>query len=190
MKTPMTENTTTTTTTTALNYGDLNDTQRDKLLRYISENPGIRYRELLRLSNFTNGVLAYHLALLEKSDQIQVDRNENKKMTRYYPNNIPITESNIIGHIRQDATRQIISLILENDLCTFDEIVVHTKKAASTISWHLKRLKEAGIISVQHGHYHLYHVTDREMVAEVLHKYKQSFIDKVVDRYTETIEEL
>ncbi|MBV9177847.1 MAG: winged helix-turn-helix transcriptional regulator [Nitrososphaeraceae archaeon] len=179
-----------TTTTTALNYGDLNDTQRDKLLRYINGNPGIRYRELLRLSNLTNGVLTYHLALLEKSDRIQVDRNENKKMTRYYPNNIPIQETNIIGYIRQDATRQIVLFILQNDLCTFDKIVEHTKKAPSTISWHLKRLKEAGIISVQHGRYLLYHVTDREMVAEVLRKYKQRFIDKVVDRYTEAIEEL
>ena len=185
MKIMMTES-----TITALNYGDLNDTQRDKLLRYINGNPGIRYRELLRLSNLSNGVLAYHLALLEKSDRIQVDRNENKKMTRYYPNNISIEETNIIGYIRQDATKQIILFILENDLCTFDEVVEHTKKAPSTISWHLKRLKEAGIVSVQHGRYHLYHVTDREMVAEVLRKYKQRFIDKVVDRYIETIEEL
>jgi predicted transcriptional regulator len=186
MKIMMTEST----TTTAFNYGDLNDTQRDKLLRYINGNPGIRYRELLRLSNLTNGALAYHLALLEKSDQIQVDRNENKKMTRYYSNNIPIQETNIIGYTRQDATRQIVLFILENDLCTFDEVVEYTKKAPSTISWHLKRLKEAGIISVQHEQYHLYHVINREMVAEVLRKYKQRFIDKVVDGYTETIEEL
>jgi predicted transcriptional regulator len=177
-------------TTSALNYDDLNDTQRDKLLRHINGNPGILYRELLRLSNLTNGVLTYHLALLEKSDRIQVDRNENKKITRYCPNNISIQETNIIGCIRQDATRQIILFILEDDLSTFDEIIDHTKKAPSTISWHLKRLKEAGIISIQHGRYPLYHVTDREMVAEVLRKYKQSFIDKVVDRYTETIEEL
>jgi predicted transcriptional regulator len=186
MKIMMTEST----TTTALNYGDLNDTQRDKLLRYINGNPGIRYRELLRLSNLSNGVLTYHLALLEKSERIQVDRKENKKITRYYPNNISIQETNIIGCIRQDATRQIISFILENDLCTFDEIVEHTKKAPSTISWHLKRLKEAGIISIQHGYHHLYHVADREMVAEVLRKYKQSFIDKVVDNYTNIMEEL
>ena len=144
----------------------------------------------MRLTNLTNGVLAYHLAIREKSERIQVDRNENKKMTRYYPNNIPIQETNIIGYIRQDATRQIILFILENDLFTFDEIIEHTKKAPSTISWHLKRLKEAGIISVQHGRYHLYHVINREKVAEVLRKYKQRFIDKVVDRYTEIIEEL
>jgi predicted transcriptional regulator len=124
MKTMMTESNTSTS-----NYGELNDdTQRDKLIRYIIENAGIRYRELLRLSNLANGALAYHLAFLEKSDRIQVDRNENKKMTRYHPNNIPITETNIIGYIRQDATSQIVSFILENDLCSFNDIVEHKKK--------------------------------------------------------------
>jgi predicted transcriptional regulator len=175
--------------TTTCNYEESNYIET-KLLHFISENPGIRYRELLRLSNLSNGVLAYHLSLLEKSDRIQVDRNENKKMTRYYHNNIPITEANIIGRIRHDASMQIVSFILENDLCSFNEVVEHTKKAPSTISWHLKRLKEAGIISIQYGHYHLYHVTDREVVAEVLHKYKQSFIDKVVDNYTKIMDEL
>jgi DNA-binding transcriptional ArsR family regulator len=80
--------------------------------------------------------------------------------------------------------------LYEYDLCSFNEIVEHTKKAPSTISWHLKRLKEAGIIPVQYGQYHLYHITDREMVAEVLHKYTQSFIDKVVDNYTKIMKEL
>ena len=174
---------------TTWDYEELNYIE-NTLLRHIKENPGIRYRELLRLSNLSNGVLTYHLALFEKSYRIKVDRNKNNKMTRYYPNDVPTEQTSIIGYIRQDATMQIISFILENDLCSFNEIVEHTKKAPSTISWHLKRLKEAGITSVQYGQYHLYHIKDREMVAEVLHKYKQSFIDKVVDNYTKIMKEL
>jgi predicted transcriptional regulator len=118
--------------TTTCNYEESNYIET-KLLHFISENPGIRYRELLRLSNLSNGVLAYHLSLLE--DRIQVDRNENKKTTRYYHNNIPITEANMIGRIRHDASMQIVSFILENDLCSFNEVVEHTKKAPPTISW-------------------------------------------------------
>lgn len=182
MKTMITES------ATFSNYEELNDIQSE-LLQYINKNPGIRYRELLRLSNLTNGVLTYHLALLEKSHRIKVDRNRNKKMTRYYDNNILTEETGIIGYIRHDATSQIILFILENDLCSFNEIVEHIKKAPSTISWHLKRLKEEGIISVQYGHYNLYQLTNKEVVAEVLHKYKQGFIDKVVDNYTEIMEE-
>jgi predicted transcriptional regulator len=173
-------------------YQELNDNQ-SKLVRYINENPGIRYRELLRLMCLANGVLTYHLSILERSHQIKVDRNKKSKITRYYPINIPTKESEILGYARGEVVRQIILFILENDLCTFDEIVQHTKKAPSTISWHLKRLKSAAIISIHYGHgeyQQLYKLTNRDVVAETLYKYKESFVDKVVNNYSEMVDEL
>jgi predicted transcriptional regulator len=171
------------------NYEELNDIQR-RLLYHINENQGIRYRELLRLADLSNGVLTYHLTLLEKSDQIKVERNIQRRTTRYYTNGISAEETGVIGYTRHGATRQIILFILEHDPCSFNDIVEYTKKAPSTISWHLKRLKEAGIISVQYGQYQLYKVTNKEAVTEVLDKYKQRFIDRIVDNYTEAMEEL
>ena len=38
---------------------------RATLLKRIEENPGIRYRELLRTTGLVNGVLIYHLSALE-----------------------------------------------------------------------------------------------------------------------------
>jgi DNA-binding transcriptional ArsR family regulator len=75
-------------------------------------------------------------------------------------------------------------------MSTFNEIVDHTGKAPSTVSSHLKRLKEAGIVSVRYGECHLYRLVERDVVAEVLSKYKASFVDKVVDNYTQMLEEL
>jgi DNA-binding transcriptional ArsR family regulator len=63
-------------------------------------------------------------------------------------------------------------------------------KAPSTVSSHLKRLREAGIVSVRHGEYHLYSLADRELVAEVLSKYRATFADRVVDNYVEMLDEL
>jgi hypothetical protein len=57
-----------------------------KLPKSINTQPGIRYRELLRLFGLTNGVLTYHISTLEKSRQIIVDRNNKTKATRYYSN--------------------------------------------------------------------------------------------------------
>ena len=95
---------------------------QNKLINFINSQPGIRYRELLRLSGLTNGVLTYHITNLEKSRWIIADRNINNKITRYYPNNIPIEEADIIGHIRNNAARQIILFILDHDSCTFNEL--------------------------------------------------------------------
>ncbi|MDQ3902374.1 MAG: ArsR family transcriptional regulator [Thermoproteota archaeon] len=161
---------------------------RNLLLNYIEQHPGIRYRELLRLTGLVNGVLTYHLAGLENENMIKVERG--LRITRYYPVNVSEKESAILNFVRHEPIRQIVLFILEHDMATFNEIVAHTGKAPSTVSSHLKRLKEAGIISVRHGEYYLYRLVERDLVAEVLSKYKTSFVDRVVDNYTQMLEEL
>jgi DNA-binding transcriptional ArsR family regulator len=159
------------------------------LMKQIEQTPGIRYRELLRLTGLVNGVLTYHLAALERANVIKVIRES--RMTRYYPVSVSDQESAILKFIRREPIRQILLFVLEHDMCTFNEIVDHTQKAPSTVSSHLMRLREAGVILIRHGEYHqLYRVAESELVAEVLSKYTTSFVDKVVDNYTEMLEEL
>jgi DNA-binding transcriptional ArsR family regulator len=159
------------------------------LMKHIEQTPGIRYRELLRLTGLVNGVLTYHLAALEKANVIKVDRES--RITRYYPVGVSDKESAILKFVRHEPIREILLFILEHDMCTFNEVVDHTGKAPSTVSSHLKRLKEARIISVRHGEYHqLYCVLERDLLVEVLSKYTATFVDKVVDNYTEMLEEL
>lgn len=168
-------------------HESVNDTQY-MLLSLVEKNPGIRYRELLRMTGLANGVLTYHLHVLEKANKVRVERQS--RITRYYSLNISDKESSILGFIRQGTNRHIVTFVLENDLCTFNEIVQHTRKSPSTVSHYLTRLKEAGIISIRHGEYHLYRIVEREAVLDILAKYKGSFVDKVVDNYTEMMEEL
>jgi DNA-binding transcriptional ArsR family regulator len=159
------------------------------LMKNIEQTPGIRYRELLRLTGLVNGVLSYHLSALERANVIKVNRES--RITRYYPVNVSDKESAILKFVRHAPIRQILLFILEHDMCTFNEIVDHTGKAPSTVSSHLKRLRGAGIILIRHGEYHqLYRVAEGDLIAEVLSKYTASFTDKVVDNYTEMLEEL
>jgi len=57
------------------------DDPKHLLLAHIINAPGIRYRELLRLSGLSKGVLTYHLGTLEKSYQIRVDRQRDSRIT-------------------------------------------------------------------------------------------------------------
>lgn len=161
---------------------------QDLLLGLVRQEPGIRYRELLRASGFVNGVLSYHLSALEKAGAVRVDRQA--RITRYYPLHVPESESQVLGYIRHEPIREIVSFVLSQDMCTFSELVAHTGKAPSTVSAHLKRLKEAGIISVRYGEYQLYSLANRELVAEVLSKYRPTVADRVVDNYVEMLDEL
>jgi predicted transcriptional regulator len=161
---------------------------RAVLLRHIEENPGIRYRELLRMTGLVNGVLTYHLAALEKADAVKVGRQS--RMTMYYPLSVSDNESAVLKYVRHEPVREIMLFILDHGMCTFNEIVNHTKKAPSTVSSHLKRLKKAGIVSVRYGEYQLYSLADKDLVYEVLSKYQASLADKIVDNYAEMVQEL
>lgn len=157
---------------------------------HVGKTPGIRYRELLRLTDLANGTLEYHLKILERTHKITVRRRDGRR-ARYYPIDIPPDESHILEYIRNKVARQIVLLILENDLCALSEILKNIKKAPSTLSWHLKRLCESGIVSLNHGQeFQLYKVVNGKILSDEVYKYRESFRDKVIDGYYELFDEL
>jgi predicted transcriptional regulator len=160
----------------------------DSFLRNcVGKAPGIRYREFLRMTGLSNGVLSYHLAALERDKLIRIERHG--RITRYYPADIPEKESKVLGYMRHGSVRKAMVFLLENEYCTFKEIVEIMGKAPSTVSAHLKRLKDAGIVSVRYGETNLYRLVDATLVSEILSKYKESFTDKVVDNYIGMVDE-
>ncbi len=91
------------------------------------KTPGIKCRELMRLTGLSNGVLSYHLSVLERSNCIKVERL--RRTTRYYLLDIPTDEQNIITWVRQRTARKMIMFILDHDTCTFKKIVEYIVKA-------------------------------------------------------------
>ena len=153
------------------------------LLACIDRNPGVRYRELLRIFHLGNGVLTYHLSILERIGKIRADRRKNK-ITRYYLTGVPDEDTYLIGQMKNKVSRQLILFVLEHDQCTFGEIVENSGKAPSTISWHLNRLRDAGIISMSLGdRSQHYTIVDSREVKKILVIYKDAFLDKIVDNY-------
>ena len=163
---------------------------REKIFQFVDESPGIRYRELLRTTGLTNGVLSYHLNLLDNSGKVRINR-VNDRVTRYFSHDVPIDEFNLIGLFRQPTTRKIIMYILESGNCGFNDIVIHTKKVPSTISWHLSKLSDANIIKVQkQNEFKYYEIGINKLKLEdLLSKYKSGFTEKIVDDYVDMINE-
>ena len=184
-------------TTPVYSEGNLHKLEQS-LLKCIGQNPGIRYRELLRKTDSSNGVLSYHLAHLERSEHIRVDRK--KGVTRYYPIHISLQVSKIIGHIKHPTSRQVLSFLVQNGPCRLDELVQLTNKAPSTLSWHIKRLLESGVIERKHCvsstdsnrtfKSKCYDVTNRSLVLDVILNYKESFVDHVINNYSEIVDML
>jgi predicted transcriptional regulator len=168
---------------------------QQNLINIIEKNPGIRYRELLRSTNLSNGVLTYHLTELAGSNIINVERRRG--VTRYYSVQISSEDSRVISHIRNVISRKILLLMIERGSCTLSEIAVLTNKAPSTISWYLQRLLDANIIKKKStssdGVYYksrFYEVVNKILVLDMLSKYVESPFEKVVSNYSEIVEEL
>lgn len=163
---------------------------QDKIIKYVNEIPGIRYRELLRMTRLSNGVLTYHLRFLDNTGKIRVNR-VNNRVTRYFSYDVSPHESSIISLLRQETTRKIIMYILENGTCRFNDIIIHTKKVPSTISWRIGRLKAANIINIRKQNESKYYEIgmDKIILQDLLSKYKSSFTEKIVDDYVDMINE-
>jgi predicted transcriptional regulator len=176
--------------TTPPRHQSKTNSAQDKIVKYVNEIPGIRYRELLRMTGLSNGVLSYHLRFLDNSGKIRVNR-VNNRVTRYFSYDVSSHESHVIGLLRQETTRKIIMYILENGTCGFNDIIIHTRKVPSTISWHMARLKAANIINVRkQNDLHYYEIgMDRSILQDLLSKYKNSFTEKIVNDYVDMINE-
>jgi DNA-binding transcriptional ArsR family regulator len=57
----------------------------------------------------------------------------------------------ILRHLRNKAERKIVIPLLKHNMCTFIELLEYACKAQSTVSEHIKKLKEAAIVSVRHN---------------------------------------
>jgi predicted transcriptional regulator len=93
-----------------------------KILSHINERPGIRYRELLRLTGISNGVLSFHLKKLKKSKLVKAKRLGYNTI-RYYPIAVKPNESNVLDHLLNSNRRKIILFLLEHRQSSIYDII-------------------------------------------------------------------
>lgn len=145
--------------------------------RLIRTSPGIRYRQLMRITGLSNGSLSYILGKLENSRRIIVNRANSA--TAYYPKGIKPTELHLIENLRNNIDRKIVQYLLDQGHCTFFDIVNLTERAPSTVSWHLNKLKNRKLIisTSHHGEHHpTYKVMNKDNVAKFLSKHTRDFV--------------
>jgi predicted transcriptional regulator len=167
-----------------------NSDKKTLLLKIIDLLPGIRYRELLRITNLNNGTLSHHLSSLEKGSNIKVMRPDNSNITRYYPASTPTEETIILGFLKIKTTKEIIIKLLERKCCTFSELVSHINKAPSTTSWNLKRLLDSEVIIRRRGIELSEYSLKNPLEVEKLLKTNVTLLDRSIDNYSSLIDEL
>ena len=132
----------------AANTVQLEDSRRAQILEFIKANPGAHLRGIKRELNLAMGVLQYHLQRLEKDQAIISHRRGLYK--RFYKRlDFEVEEQEILGVLFQETERDLLLYLLKTPDATQKELSEFARISASSTSWHMKRLVEAGLVKAR-----------------------------------------
>ena len=159
---------------------------RRNIYEAISKVPGIHFRELNRRLGIPLGVIEYHLKYLENHELI-VSKRAGRYKRYYVLGKLGSKDKQLMGLLQQQMPRRILMHLLLHPKTTQKRLRKEFKISASTLSFHLSKLLDAEIIiTLKVGRKHSYKVTDEEQVAKALIRYKEGFVDEVVDDFVQT----
>lgn len=160
---------------------------RRRIFRLIEEFPGLHVREIQRLCEEEYPLVDYHLRVLEARGLVASLEEGGYK--RYYPagpqagRSYALLEKQVLAALRQSVPRRILLALLEGPL-RHRELVGRVGVSKSTASYHLFRLRRAGVLrflepTKEHA------LVDQALVARMLteHRPHRSGIDSFADAW-------
>ena len=152
-----------------------NMTREQKIILEIKNNPGIRFRELMKSMKITNGVMSYYIQKLEKTGVVNTERTSG--VLRLFSESIEISDMNMIKFLRISTPKKIIAVLLEKDLLTFKQITEKIQMSPSTTSFYLTKLVNTGILSISNAFPRRYLLNNKQRLTNLITLYHPSVID-------------
>lgn len=159
---------------------------RRKIYDLVSRNPGLHLSKIAELLSMRVSLAEYHLLYLEKNNVIRAAKEAG--YTRYYVEGVIGTlDKRILSVLRQETPLKIVLFLLKNDILQHKDIIKEMDVSPSTLSYHLKKLVDQGIVAVRtYGSDRGYSIVDKEEIIRLLMLYKpydlfDSFKDVWVD---------
>lgn len=151
--------------------------KKEMILHIIEHFPGIRYKELMKISKLSYGSLSYHLRVLEKGGLVNVRRVN--RVTRFFPVRIRDIELVVLELCRNRTRRHIINYLSDHESATVEELMRAIGISRSTISWHIRSLLSHNLLDVSiNGRRRVYRLKYRDKIVSILQRYSTCFIDK------------
>ncbi len=158
---------------------------RKGIYEFIVKFPGTHFREIERKLRLPATTVKYHLNFLSKNEIVNEKKIGNKIC--YYGQEFQVKNSQLMGLLRQESIRKILFCLLSIEKCNQAKIAEKTSLTPSTISWHLKRLEDLGVIAyTKNGKGKEYKaLIKKDEIQNLLITYRKTFFDTMVDRMIE-----
>ena len=161
--------------------------RKNTILQIIKNNPGIRFNEIMRISNIRNGTLSHYVKKLEDEASIELERTP--RVTRLYPAGIDTHEAKICKYLTMDTQRKLIGFLLENQTATSLEIREFLKKSPSVVSVNLNQLFREKIVTKKYDiPSNKYSLKNPEEIKGIINEYYPNLIDKMSENTTEMLD--
>lgn len=156
---------------------------RRRIVEAVAQHPGLHLRALADLLELPVSTLEYHTYQLLRHDRLAAREAGGYKA--FYPaEGIDRRDKDILYVVRHETPRRICTHLLLHPGDTPKDVREALGMPAPTLSFHLKRLRKAGLLDEEPaGRTKRLSVTDPERVANVLVTYQASFLDDAVDRF-------
>ena len=148
--------------------------RKNTVLEIVEKNPGIRFNEIMRISDIKNGTLSHYVKKL--ADEGDIILEQSPRVTRMYPSGISKKETKICRHLTTPTQKNIILYLLKNKISTSIEIKDHLGKSPSVISVNLNELFKEKIISKKYDiPSNKYSLEKPEEIEQVLNEFPELF---------------
>jgi predicted transcriptional regulator len=155
---------------------------RRKIYETILRFPGLHFRGIQRKPTLGHGNLKYTLDVLEKKGTIESEKHG--RALRYYPKGIDGEGKKLLAFLRLQNARKILLFLLTHPGARHKDIARHLGLSPSTITWHMKRLIEHGVIRAEHRDGdRVYAVLREDELQGILASYRESFLDEMVEAF-------
>jgi predicted transcriptional regulator len=166
------------------------NTNYDRVLRFIQENPGCYLRQIRKELAISMGSVQYHSNQLQKMGKITTTKQGLYKL-HFQSGIFHDHEKKILQVLNQETPREIIMFIIEQKNPTQTDIVNRIGISAPSVNWHVRRLIAFSIIDeVREGKYKRYKLhgdtADFEQLLELLKNRGATIWNKWSNRMVDT----
>jgi predicted transcriptional regulator len=156
---------------------------RADILACVRRVPGIHLRSVERQTGLPLGQVLYHLDRLERMGLVVSLRDAGFR--RYFvASEVPRGEKRVLMALRHTVPRHVLVALLERGPLAHKDLQSIVGTAGSTLTFHLQRLREAGVLErAREDAATRYHVAQPEVAKRILIYHRESFQDAEVDRF-------
>lgn len=159
------------------------DPPREKILQFIINNPSTHLRKIKKNLGYSMGTTQYHVSSLENEGKIFSKRNGFYKNYYHVGTN---TDNELMTVLNLESPRKIILYLLENEPCNHREIAKGVGLTSSTVSWHMRKLIEFGVVGLRYnGKFSIYSIRNKKELVPLLRRYKSSTWNDMINNMSD-----